>query len=91
MIALDRETNVVSRAVLVSALASLGNPRGLEALQRNLDSTDAGVRSLSAESAGHRRCFACQPKLIRLLDDSTIDVQVRAAQSLLVLSLPSKR
>jgi len=89
--ALDRETDVVSRAVLVNALSSLGNTRGSEELQRNLHSTDAGVRSLSAESAGHSRRFSCQAKLIQLLDDSTIDTRVRAAQSLIVLSLPAKR
>ena len=87
--ALDRETDVMSRAMLAGALASLGNARGSEELSRNLNSPDAAVRAISAELAGHSRLFDCQAKLVRLLDDSTLDVQIRAAQSLIVMSLPA--
>ncbi len=89
--ALDRETDVVARATLANALASLGNAKGREELVRNLSSADAAVRTTSAESAGHSRCIDCQAKLIRLLDDSALDVRVRAAQSLIVLSLSATK
>ncbi len=86
---LDRETDIASRAMLVNALASLGNAQGREELGRNLVSADAAVRTMSAECAGHSRCCEYQSKLIRLLDDSTLDTRVRAAQSLIALSLPA--
>ena len=89
--ALDSETDVLSRAILVNALASLGNARGRDELGRNLDSVDAAVRTASAECAGYSRCFEYQAKLIRLLDDSTLDARVRAAQSLIALSLPAAK
>jgi sialidase-1 len=89
--ALNSETDVLSRAILVSSLASLGNARGRDELGRNLDSTDAAVRTASAECAGHCRCFEHQTKLIRLLDDSALDARVRAAQSLIAWSLPAAR
>jgi len=88
---LDRETDAESRAILAAALASLGNAKGRDELVSNLDSNRAAVRTVSAEYAGHCRCFDCQPKLIGLLDDATLDVRVRAAQSLLVLSLPAQK
>lgn len=89
--ALDRETDVPSRAILACALASLGNARGRQELARNLASPDAAVRTVSAEFAGHCRCFDCEAKLIGLLDDPTLDVRVRAAQSLIALSLPAPK
>ncbi len=89
--ALETETDIVARAMLVCALANLGNARGREELTRNLDATDASVRTMSAEFAGHSRCVDCRAKLIRLLDDPTLDVRVRAAQSLIVLSLPATK
>ena len=89
--ALARETDVASRAILATALASLGNARGRDELDRNLDSSDAFVRTMAADFAGHSRCVECQSKLVRLLDDSILDVQVRAAQSLIALSLPAPK
>ncbi len=89
--ALDAETDRMSRAILVSALASLGNVRGREELGRNLDSADAAVRTTSAECVGFSRCFEYQDKLIGLLDDPTLDVRVRAAQSLIALSLTAAK
>jgi sialidase-1 len=86
---LDTETDNHARAVLVNALASLGHPKGKEELLRNLDSTDTTVRTTAAEIAGHARCVDCMAKLIRLLNDSTLDTRIRAAHSLIVLSRPS--
>jgi sialidase-1 len=89
--ALDGETDSVARAFLVNALAKLGHGRGRQELVLNLKSTDAIVRTISAEFAGHVRCVDCQARLIRLLDNSTLDNRVRAAQALIVLSLPAKK
>jgi hypothetical protein len=89
--ALDSEGDPASRAILVNALANLGNARGREELGRNLDSSDAAVRTMAAECVGHSHCCEYHARLIALLDDSTLDTRVRAAQSLIVLSLPATK
>jgi len=89
--ALDRETDAASRAILAGALACLGNARGRDELDLNLNSSDASVRTMAADFAGYSRCVECQSKLVGLLDDSTLDVRVRAAQSLIALSLPAPK
>lgn len=88
---LERETDVESRAILAAALASLGNAKGRAELTTNLDSIMAPVRAVSAEYAGHGRIFNAQPKLVALLDDRAVDVRIRAAQSLIALSLPAPK
>ena len=88
---LDVETDNLARVFLVNALANLGHPKGQQELFRNLDATDATARTMSAENAGHARCVDCQAKLILLLDDSTLDTRIRAAQSLIVLSLAARK
>jgi sialidase-1 len=87
---LKAEKDPSAQAFVASALACLGNARGREALGRNLDSPEAGVRAIAADFVGHSRGVEHQPKLIKMLDDPALDVRVRAAQSLLVLSLPAK-
>ena len=87
--ALERETDLTARAYLVCALACLGNADGREELGRNLSADDTSVRTVSAEFAGHSGCSEHQAGLIRLLDDTTLDTRVRAAQSLIALSLPA--
>lgn len=77
--ALGRETDESARAILVSALACLGSARGRTALGHNLESADPAVRTVSAEFAGHGRCYEYQAQLIRLLDDATLDTRVRGA------------
>jgi len=89
--ALERETDVQARAVLISALATLGDAKARVELGRNLDSTDTLVRTVSAEFAGHSRCIEYKAKLIHLLDDPTLDTRVRAAESLIALSLPAAK
>jgi sialidase-1 len=88
---LATEKDPSGQAFAASALASLGNAKGREALGRGLDSTDAGVRAIAADFVGHSRSIEFQPKLIKLLDDPALDVRIRAAQSLLVLSQPAAR
>ncbi len=89
---LESETDAEARAMIVCALASLGDPRGREQLDRDLASSDIAVRTFSAECVGYSRAFALRAKLVALLDDPALDTRVRAAQSLIALSLPpSKR
>lgn len=71
------------------ALAALGDADGLKALQENLSSDDPGIRTYAATFAGEARATSTTETLIDLLDDPNLDVQVRAAQSLLVLSQPA--
>ena len=89
--ALDSETDVLSRAILVNALASLGQASSRKALRRNLDADRCRRAHCFGRVCRPRRCFECQAKLIRLLEDSTLDTRVRAAQSLIALSLPAPK
>lgn len=89
--ALEQETDAFARGMLVIALASLGDADGRVQLGRQLDSPDPGVRALSAECAGYCRCSELEAKLTSMLDDTVLDVRLRAAQSLLVMSQPPVR
>jgi sialidase-1 len=53
-----------------------------------LHSDDAAIRTYAAEMAGHSRLLESAETLRELLDDPVLDVRVRAAQSLLLLSQP---
>jgi sialidase-1 len=83
------ETDPLARANLINALACLGDSEGREALKLSLDSPDAGIRASAAEHVGHARCLEYRPRLLELLDDPALDVRLRAAQSLMALSLPA--
>ena len=61
----------------------------LSALVANLASTEAPVKTYAAEFAGYCRPADAHDALVKLLDDPTLDVRVRAAQSLVVLALPA--
>jgi sialidase-1 len=67
-------------------LACLGDSEGLAALARNLQHAEPAVRIYAAEIAGHARAVSLAGKLAEKLDDPVLDVRVRAAQSLLLLS-----
>ena len=71
------------------SLAALGDADGLAALLKNLSADDPAIRTYAATFAGDARALSAADKLIDLLDDSNVDVRVRAAQSLLVLSQPA--
>ena len=79
----------VARCFYEHAMAALGDREGLQALEKNLSSDDPAVRTYAATFAGDARAVSVAEKLIPLLDDSNIDVRVRAAQSLFVLSKSS--
>ena len=83
---IPRATDALTRAYQEHALAALGDEAGLKALAMNLESADPAVRVYAATFAGDARAVSVMPQLVRLLDDSVLDVRVRAAQSLLVLS-----
>jgi sialidase-1 len=86
---LAKEKEPQARAYFVHALALLGDADGRKALGANLASPDAAVRTYAAEFAGYCRAAEFRDALVKLLDDRTLDVRVRAAQSLIALSLPA--
>lgn len=85
---LSKQTDPLVRAYFENSLALLGDPRGITAVLRNLRSDDPAIRTYSATFAGEARITAAKDRLIPLLDDENIDVRVRAAQALFVLSQP---
>lgn len=85
---LAAETDPLAKAYFINALACLGDAEARAALGRNLTAEDPAIRTYSAEFAGYARAAELRPRLIEMLDDSNVDVRVRAAQSLLALSLP---
>lgn len=82
----ERVDDPFYRAYMQHSLAALGDPRGLEELSENLGSEDARIRTYAATFAGDARAVGVADELTKLLDDDTLDVRVRAAQSLLVLA-----
>ncbi len=83
---LDDAPTPLIRAYLEHSLAALGDPDGLAALSRNLESDDPAIRTYAATFAGDARAAFTQPKLEKMLDDPNLDARVRAAQTLLQLS-----
>jgi sialidase-1 len=71
------------------SLAALGDADGLQALARNLADKDPAIRTYAATFAGDARALGVREKLVELHADDNVDVGVRAAQSLLVLSQPA--
>lgn len=80
--------DTLTRCFCDHALATLGDPEGASALQDNLSAPDAAVRTYAATFAGDARLLNSKTKLIELLNDAHLDVRIRAAQSLFVLSQP---
>lgn len=83
---LERVQEPLSKLYFVNALATLGDEKGQAALVKNLQSEDPAVRTYSAVFAGEARILCVKDRLIELLDDDNVDVRVRSAQTLLVLS-----
>ncbi len=71
------------RAYFEHALAVIGDQSGQQALLKNLKSPNPAIRTDAAYFAGEANLEEARPLLVTLLDDSTLDVTVRAAQSLL--------
>jgi HEAT repeat protein len=89
--ALAKETDPLAKAYFANALACLGDAEGKRLLSDNLQSSNPAIRTYSAEFAGYCRAHECREQLIKLLSDDTLDVRVRAAQSLIVLSQPAEK
>lgn len=83
---IETAPDAISRAYVEHSLAALGDADGLRALIANLQDEDPAIRTYAATFAGDARAISAGPALIPLLDHENIDVRVRAAQSLLVLS-----
>jgi len=77
----------LARAFFEYALAFLGEGAGQQTLLKNLESKDDAVRTYAADTAGSARIAAAEPELTRLIDDKALDCRIRAAQSLITLSL----
>ena len=77
------------KAYVEHALATLGDEDGLNALKNNLSDDDPAIRTYAATFAGDARAVGAKEELLKLLDDDNLDVRIRAAQSLLVLSKES--
>ncbi|WP_166819803.1 HEAT repeat domain-containing protein [Thalassoroseus pseudoceratinae] len=82
----DKMPDEFSRCYFEHSRANLGDAEAQAALVQNLDSDDPAIRTYAATFAGEARIADAVPKLIAMLDDETLDVRVRAAQSLLVLA-----
>src|SRR4051812_7103888 len=85
----EKETDPLAKAYAINARALLGDAAARKQLVANLAATDAPVKTYAAEFAGYCRLADSRDALVKLLDDPTLDVRVRAAQSLIVLSLPA--
>jgi sialidase-1 len=81
-----KETEPLPKAYFAHALALLGDAEGRMMLGQNLTASDAAVKTYAAEFAGYCGAVELRDVLVKLLDDPTLDVRVRAAQSLLMLS-----
>jgi sialidase-1 len=78
----------LTRCYFANALATLGDDQGRKELRANLAHADPAVRTYAANFAGDARAFEAVEDLTRLLNDPVLDVRIRAAQSLLMLSQP---
>ncbi len=83
-----RMKDPLDRVMFDHALATLGDQAGLLSLKKNLSHSDSQIRTSAATFAADARATFAHERLIELLEDDNLDVRVRAAQSLLVLSQP---
>lgn len=83
---LKRTDDPFTRAYFETALAMHGDPEGLAAVERNLSSDNAAVKTYSAIFAGEAGARHLKKKLIKQLEDEALDARVRAAQALIVLA-----
>jgi sialidase-1 len=93
---LRKETSTASEdemsvAFLAVSLASLGDSYGRAALVDRLSSPNPTARAMAAEFAGLSRTTEALEKLKELLQDSTPDVRIRSAQSIIALSKASSQ
>jgi len=82
----DQSDTVLQRVFHENSLAALGDKNGTSSLMSNLSSADSAVRTYCATFAGDARAIQTKPQLLSLLSDPVLDVRIRAAQSLLILT-----
>jgi len=85
---LAAEADPLARAYFINALTCMGDESARKLLGENLSAADPAVRTYSADFAGYARADEFRPWLIEMLTDDNFDARVRAAQSLIALSLP---
>jgi sialidase-1 len=85
-----RDNMPVDQAYVMYALACLGDAKGLAELERNYKHENVEIRTFAAEFTSTCRAVQLADKLTELLSDPVLDVRIRAAQSLLALSMPTK-
>ncbi len=78
----------ITRVYCIHSLAALGDSESQKKLINNLSNKDAAVRTYAAVFASEAGMVSAKNELIKLLDDEGLDVRIRAAQSLMVLSKP---
>ncbi len=86
---LARCPDAATRANFEHALAILGDPDGMQALEQNLTSGDNAIRTYAATFAGDARATGTVDRLKVMLEDPFSDARIRAAQALLVLAGPA--
>ena len=91
---LQKETSATSKdemsvTFLAVSLATLGDTEGRVVLVNQLSSPNPTARAMAAEFAGLSRTTEALEKLKELLKDSSLDVRIRSAQSILALSKAS--
>ncbi len=82
------EKEPLTRAYCAHAAALQGSAAGRAALGENLQSEVPAVRTYAADFATFCRATEYADRLIKLLDDTTLDVRVRSAQALLAMAQP---
>ena len=81
-----------ARGVCLSRpLACLGDPVGLERLEKNLSDKSPEIRTYAAENVGHAYATRLADRLTQMLADPGLDVRLRASQSLIVLAQPRQK
>lgn len=83
---LKRTDDPFVRAYFETALAMHGDKSGLEAIEKNLDSDNAAVKTYSAIFAGEAGASHLKEQLVKQLSDKNLDARVRAAQALIDLA-----
>lgn len=83
---IERSQEPLPRSFAQHALALVGDPTGRKSLIENLTAPELDVQSGAANFAGEAGMTAAAATLGRLLDDPKLDVRVRSAHSLLLLS-----
>ncbi|MBT6845855.1 MAG: sialidase, partial [Planctomycetaceae bacterium] len=75
-------------AYFENSMATLGDSAGLIAMAKMLQGDDPALKVYAATFAGDARAVSLAPLLLPLLEHEVLDVRVRGAQTLLVLSKP---